>query len=255
MRRKHLLALGALVLAAALAGCGFGFGSSDIPEDQLNENATYEWDTSADATFNLSRSSYATVVNVTNETVEVWQRDPIEGDNPVDLRALKYQYENGTVVNASHGNLSATREGDRTQISVPEPDGKVAYTASRSGKQFSTPVFTEGSHEVILPPGARVGIPLLSQVSPGNWNSTVENDRMTVRWGNLTDGNVNTRYYLERDLLIFGGLALIAVLVGIVGGLYYFRQIRGLEAQREEIDVDIDYDDDDFGDDGPPPGM
>jgi hypothetical protein len=253
MRRKHLLALGALVLAAALAGCGFG--SSDIPEDQLNEEATYDWDTSADATFNISRSSYATVVNVTNETVEVWQRDAIEGDNPVDLRALQYQYENGTVVNASYGNLSATRSGDRTQISVPEASGKVAYTASRSGKQFSTPVFTEGSHEVILPPGARVGIPLLSQANPGNWNSTVENDRMTVRWGNLSDGTINTRYYLERDLLIFAALAIIALLVGTVGGLYYFRQIRGLEAQREEIDIDIDYDDDDFGDDGPPPGM
>ncbi|WP_340099274.1 DUF5803 family protein [Salinibaculum salinum] len=253
MRRKHLLALGALVLAAALAGCGFG--SSEIPEDQLNEQATYDWDTSADATFNISRSSYATVVNVSNETVEVWQRDAIEGDNPVNLRALQYRYENGTVVNASHGNLSATRDGDKTQISVPEAGGKVAYTASRSGKQFSTPVFIEGSHEVILPPGARVGIPLLSQVSPGNWNSTVENDRMTVRWGNLSDETINTRYYLERDLLIFAALAIIALLVGTVGGLYYFRQIRGLESQREEIDIDIDYDDDDFGDDGPPPGM
>jgi hypothetical protein len=253
MRRKRLLALGALVLAAALAGCGFG--SSDIPEDQLNEEATYDWDTSADATFNISRSSYATVVNASNETVEVWQRDAIEGDNPVNLRALRYRYENGTVVNASHGNLSATRAGDKTQITVPEAGGKVAYTASRSGKQFSTPVFTEGSHEVILPPGARVGIPLLSQVSPGNWNSTVENNRMTVRWENLSDGSINTRYYLERDLLIFAGLAAIALLVGTVGGLYYFRQIRGLEAQREEIDIDIDYDDDEFGDDGPPPGM
>lgn len=253
MRRKHLLALGALVLAAALAGCGFG--SSDIPDDQLNENATYDWNTSADVTFNISRSSYSTVINVTNETVEVWQRDAIEGDNPVDLRALKYRYENGSVVTASHDNLSATRDGDKTQITVPESSGKVAYTASRIGKQFSTPVFTEGSHEVILPPGTRVGIPLLSQVSPGNWNSTVENNRMTVRWGNLTDGSISTRYYLERDLLIFGGLTIVALVVGTVGGLYYFRQIRGLEAQREEIDVDIDYDDDDFDDDGPPPGM
>jgi hypothetical protein len=253
MRRKRLLALGALVLAATLAGCGFG--ASDIPEDQLNENATYEWDTSANVTFDISRSSYATVVNVTNETVEVWQRDAIEGDNPVNLRSLQYQYENGTVVNATHGNLSATRSGDRTQITVPEPRGKVAYTASRSGKQFRSPVFTQGSHEVILPPGARVGIPLLSQANPGNWNSTVEDDRMTVRWGNLSDGRVNTRYYLERDLLLFAGLAIIALLVGLVGGLYYFRQIRGLEAQREEIDIDIDYDDDEFDNDGPPPGM
>lgn len=249
---RRLLALGALVLAATLAGCGFG--SSEIPEEDLTENATYDWDTSANATFNLSRSSYAVVVNVTNESMEIWQEDALEGEQPVQLRALQYQYPNGTVVNASHANLSASTGQDKTTVEVPTDRGKIGYTASRSGKSFGTPVFAEGSHEILLPPGARVGIPLLSQTSPGNWNSTVENDRMTVRWGNLTDGNARVRYYLQRDLMLFGGLAVVAVLVGGVGALYYTRQIRDLEQRREDIDIDIDYDDDEF-DDGPPPGM
>lgn len=254
MKRKRLLALGALVLAAALAGCGFG--SSEIPEDRLNENATYDWDTSANATFNISRSSYATVLNVTNETVEVWQRDPIEGDTPVRLRALKFRFENGTVVRSNEtGNLTARTSQDRTIIEMPTDSGKVAYTAPRSGKSFSTPVFANGSHEVILPPGARVGIPLLSQVRPGNWNSTVENNRMTIRWENLTSGSISARYYLQRDLLLFAAVAVISILVGIGGALYYLRQIRSLEARREELGIDVDYEDDEFGDDGPPPGM
>jgi hypothetical protein len=253
MRRKRLLALAALFAVVALAGC-LG-GTSEIDADRLNENATYDWNTSANATYNISRSSYATVLTVSNESVEVWQRDAIEGETPVRLRALKFRFDNGTVVRANQtSNLTARTGNDRTTIEMPTDSGQVAYTAARSGKSFSTPVFVNGSQEIILPPGARVGLPLLSQVGPGNWNSSVENDRMTVRWGNLTDGTLNTRYYLERDLLIFAAVAVIAILVGGGGGLYYLRQIRSLEAKREDLDIDIDYDDDEF-DDGPPPGM
>lgn len=253
MRRKRLLALVALFAVVALAGC-LG-GSSEIDADRLNENATYDWNTSANATYNISRSSYATVLTVTNQSIEVWQRDAIEGETPVRLRALKFRFANGTVVRSNQtSNFTATTGNDRTTIRMPTDSGQVAYTAPRSGKSFSTPTAVNGSQEVILPPGARVGIPLLSQVGPGNWNSTVESNRMTVRWGNRTDGTLNARYYLERDLLIFAALAIIAILVGGGGGLYYYRQIRTLEAQREDIGIDIDYDDDEFDDD-PPPGM
>ena len=253
MRRKHLLALGALFAVVVLAGC-LG-GSSEISQDRLNEQATYDWNTSADATYNISRSSYATVLTVTNESVEVWQRDAIEGETPVRLRALRFRFDNGTVVRSNETeNLTARTGNDRTTIEMPTDSGQVAYTAPRSGKSFSTPVVVNGSQEIILPPGARVGIPLLSQVGPGNSNTSVENNRMTVRWENETDGTLSTRYYLERDLLIFAALAVIAILVGGGGGLYYYRQIQTLEAQRDELGIDIDYDDDEFDDD-PPPGM
>jgi len=251
MNRRHVFALGALLVLAVLAGC---FGSSELPEDDLNEEASYDWNTSANATFNLSRSSYAVVVTVPNESIEVWGEDAIEGDTPVQLRALKFRYPNGTVVNASHDNLSASSDGDRTTIEMPTDEGQVAYTASRSGKSFSTPVVVNGSHEVILPSGARVGIPLLSQTNPGDMESSVSDNRQTLRWEELTDETVSVRYYLQRDLLLFGGLGAIGLLLAIGGSIYYLRQIRTLEQQREEIGLDVDYDDDEF-DDGPPPGM
>lgn len=256
MNRRHVLALGALLAAVLLAGCGLG-GPSDIPEDDLSENATYDWQVNATATFDMSRSSYAAVVNVTNSTeLEVWRRDPIEGDNPVNLRALQFRYRNGTVVNATEGNLSATRAGDNTVIRLPTDEGLVGYTASRSNKQFGTPAFLEGSYEFVLPPGARIGIPLLSQAGPGGWSSAVEDNRMTVRWADVTGGAVTVRYYLERDILIFGSLAAIMIVVGVFGTLYYRRQLQTLEEKRKGLGLDVETgEDDDFGDDGPPPGM
>lgn len=254
-RRRRLLAIAALVLAASVAGCGLG--SNEIDEDKLSEDATYEWNTSANATFNVTRSSYAVILNVTNESMEVWQRDALEGEQPVQLRSLKYRYPNGTVIDGSNDNLTATKETDQTTIEMPSARGQVAYTASRMGKTFGTPTVTNGSQEVILPPGARANIPLLSQVRPGNANKSVEDDRMTVRWGNLSKGekSINVRYYLERDLLLFGGLGGIALLVGIAGFLYYRRQVQDMESRLDELGIDVDYDDDDFDDEGPPPGM
>jgi hypothetical protein len=251
MTRRRILALAALLVFVALAGC---FGSSELPEDELTENASYDWNTSANATFNISRSSYTAVVAVPNESIEVWRTDTIEGETPVQLRALQYRYPNGTVVNASHENLSASTDGDRTTIEMPADEGKVAYTASRSGKSFATPVFVNGSHEVILPSGARVGIPLLSQSSPGDMETSVQDNRQTLRWEGLTDQTISVRYYLQRDLLLFGGLGAVGLLLAIGGSIYYIRQIRTLEKQREDIGPDIDYDDDEFDDD-PPPGM
>lgn len=255
MNRRHGLALGALLAVVLLAGCGLG--PSEIPEDELSQNATYDWDVNATATFDISRSSYAAIVNVSNSTeLEVWRRDPIEGDNPVNLRALQFRYRNGTVVNASHANLTATRDGDQTVIGLPADEGLVGYTASRADKQFGTPAFVDGAYEFVLPPGARIGIPLLSQAGPGGWRSTVEDNRMTVRWDNVTSGAVSVRYYLERDILIFGSVAAILLVAGVVGTLYYRRQLQTLEGKRKELGLDVEEeDDDDFGNDGPPPGM
>jgi predicted small lipoprotein YifL len=254
MNRRHLLALGALAAVVALAGCGFG--PSEIPEDELTENATYDWDVDAKATFDLSRSSYSTVVNITNSSqLEVWQRGAIEGDMPVSLRSLQFRYRNGTVVNATHANLTATRQQERTVIDLPDDEGLVGYTASRGNKQFGTPAFVEGSYEFVLPPGTRIGLPLLSDASPGGWETTVEDNRQTVRWDEVTRGAVSVRFYLQRDILIFGSLFAIVVVGGVIGSIYYIRQIRQLEDQREELGLDVETEDDDIGNDGPPPGM
>ena len=251
MNRRTLAGL-ALVAALLLAGCS---GASEIPEEDLTGEASYDWETDTAVTFNLSRSSYTTVVAVQNQTnLTVWERDELGSESPVDLEALRFRFENGTVVNATHGSLSATRTQDNTVVSLPAETGAVAYTAGRTGKRFSSPAFIEGSYAVVLPSSARVGVPLLSQASPGGRSTSVSDGRMTVRWNDLSDGALSVRYYLQRDLLLFGGLVAVVVLVGGGGAVYYLREIRTLEAQREELGVDIDYDDDP-GDDGPPPGM
>jgi len=142
-------------------------------------------------------------------------------------------------------------------VTLPQAGGQLGFTANRpKAKEFSTPTFVDGSHsvEVTLPPGARVGVPLLSQVRPGASDKRVEDNRMTVRW-NDTGSSIHLRFYLARDLLIFGGIAGVLALVGIGGAVYYFRQIKVLERRREEIAPDVDTEDDDLDDGGPPPGM
>jgi hypothetical protein len=250
--RRRLLVLGAFLAVLAMAGC---FGPAEIPEDQLNENATYDWDADADAAYDLSRSSYTAVFDLKNQsTLRVYDRDALGVETPVDLRGLRFRFQNGTVVNASHANLSAALQQRRTEISVPAADGRVGYTAARSGKQFSTPVVVPGRQQVTMRPGARVGLPLLSQVQPGNYTTSVTDNQMTITWGNVTDTTLRVQFYLQRDVLLFSVLLLIAVTIGGGGLIYYLRQIRQLESQREEIGLDVDTEDDDL-DDGPPPGM
>jgi nitrate reductase gamma subunit len=56
---------------------------------------------------------------------------------------------------------------------------------------------------------------------------------------------VSVRYYLQRDLYIFGGLLGLIIVVGIGGLLYRRRQIERLRKQRTEMGLDVDTDDDD----------
>lgn len=250
--RRRLLAVGALALLGVLAGC---FGPAEIPEDDLTGNASYDWDANASGAYDLSRSSYETVYNVTNRsTIAVNDRDALGTESPIRIRLLQFRFRNGTVVNATHGNLSATLAQRRTTIDLPARDGEVAFTASRSGKQFSIPVAVPGPQEIRLPPGARVGVPILSQVSPGEYETTVDDGRMTVRWANESDGTLTVHYYLQRDLLLFSLLVVVGTTLGVGGSVYYLRQIRRLKRRREEFGVDAEYDDDPR-DRGPPPGM
>ncbi|MFT4921464.1 MAG: hypothetical protein ACI8XM_000661 [Haloarculaceae archaeon] len=250
MNRRVLAAL-ALLGVLALAGC---LGPSSIPEGELTENATYDWETNATTTFNLSRNSYATLVNVTNETtLSVNERDALGTDSPVQVSALKFRFRNGTIVNASHANLSAQTTQDSTVISLPARNGTVAYTDTRRGKSFGSPAFVTGSYEIVLVPNTRIGIPLLSQGRPGGYSTRIsDSGRQVVRWANVTRGAVNVQYYLQRDLLIFGTLFLGGLAIAVGGTVYYVRKIRRLERQREDLGDEVEFEDEDGG---PPPGM
>jgi len=253
---RRVLAVTALAVLVFLAGCS-ALGGDSIDEDDLLENRTYDWDTNATATYDLSISSdaYTAVVSVGNQSeLTVYQSTAFRGDQSIGIESLQFQFQNGTVVNATHANLTADRDSDETTLSLPARNGTVAWTSGRDGKQWSTPAFVEGSYRVELPESARVGIPFLSQTSPGPDRSTLEDDQMTLYWDEI-DSSVSVRYYLVLDLYIFGSIALIAALLGVGGTVYYLREIRAAREKREDVGLDVEYDDDDVGDDGPPPGM
>lgn len=251
--RRRTLAVGGLIALLLLGGC---LGPTQIPEEDLNDEQTYDWESDTTVTVDLSRSSYTTVVNVSNSTtLSVFERDALGTEAPVRLSALQFRYPNGTVVNATHPDLGASVATKETEISLPAAAGQVGYRAERTGKDYATPAFVNGSYSVVLPPNSRIGVPLLSAATPGGYTTTVREDgRMVVRWDAVEDGTVSVRYYLQRDLWLFGGLIAIALSIGLGGLVYYLRQIRKLEAKREELGLDVDYEDDPT-DRGPPPGM
>jgi hypothetical protein len=259
MNRRLVVAVGLLALLVGTAGCTSLLGSGGPSEEDLSENATYDWDTNATATYNVSRSQYTTVITVENRShLVVYRTDELGTDEPLEPRALQFRFPNGTVVRADHPGLDAQNEGQRTNLTLPQAGGQVAFSSSRpNAKRFAIPVFIEQPHsaEVIMPPRARVGIPLLSKVNPGQYSTDVENNRMTVHWERVERGPMVVRYYLARDILIFGSIAALLSVAGVVGALYYYRQIKQLEKQREEVGLDVETEDDDLDDGGPPPGM
>jgi len=255
MRRRGLV-LGAVLVLAALSGCTTLLGPGEPDPAQLNESADYTWDTSVNASITVEKNSFAGVYSVENRSeIEVYRSDALGQESHLEISALQYRYPNGTVVNASSSALSVDQTRERTIIDVPnESAGYVAFTAPRQGKLFTTPVFVEGPTNLTLPPGARVGVPLLSQVSPPADDRSVTDNRMTLTYENVTSQSLSVRYYLQRDLLIFGSIFGGAIVIGIGGTVYYWRQIQALKRRREETAIDIDTEGDDFGDDGPPPG-
>ena len=254
---RRTLAVAGLAVFVFLSGCSV-FGGGEIDEEDLLGEQEYNWDENATASYDLSvsSSSYTGVVSVGNQsTLTLYRSTAFQGDQAVSVEALQFRFQNGTVVNATHPGLTATERSDETELGLPERNGTVAWTASRSGKQWSTPVYVDDSHQVQLPNSTRVGIPFLSQTSPSADRSTVEDDQMILFWEDPDSSSLSVRYYLVRDLYIFGSIGILSLVLGVGGTIYYLREIRDAQRKREAVGLDIDYDDDDFGDDGPPPGM
>jgi hypothetical protein len=231
------------------------FGSGEISEDRISQNATYEWDTSADVTLNVTSGEYHAIYDFSNRSqLDVHQVESLGEEQPVEVAAVQFRYPNGTVVKLDQGHVE--KKNSKTVITPPADTGKLAYTASHRGKSFTQPVYVEGSYEVVLPPGMRVGNFLLSQVRPDadRTELVAETGRVHIHWAEVTTDSIVVRYYLARDLTIFAGLIAVGVVVAILGLAYYRLQIRQLEREREEMGLDVDTSGDEF-DRGPPPGM
>jgi hypothetical protein len=271
---RRLLAALALVVLLGLAGCSTIFGSDAADRAALSEDATYEFDTDRDAYIEINSDNYTAVYNVSarkgddeDPTIQLYTTDALSVEQPLELRALKFRHPNGTVDRFVDGNATrvyengTTEEIDalrvetsrkRTTVHLPADEGKLAFTTPKDGKEVTIRTVVSGSYEVVLPPDTDASLPLLSQVGPSNDGRQVEGDRVHLTWEELDSDVLVVRWYLDRDVWLFGGLATVALVVGVVGGVYYYLQIREARRRREEEGIDVDYDDDR---EGPPPGM
>jgi hypothetical protein len=254
-RTRLLLGAAAVALLVAGAGCTALFGSGNISDEQLDREPAepYAWnETETDVTIWVEGGTYRAIYDLDDtERLELFRRE-FRNKAAVDVRAVRFRYPNGTVVNGSQ--LTVDKRDSKTVIEVPDPNGSLAYTAGATPKRFSVPNYMAGSYEVILPEHRRSNVPLFGDVSPGNYERRVEDDnRQHVVWDREVNGGISVRYYLQRDIRLFAALALVATAIGGAGALYKRREIKGLQQLRREYGLDVD-DDDEF-DDGPPPGM
>jgi len=261
MHRRHLALLGLFALVA-LSGCTGLFGPEPVAQEQLNENASYDWDSETEVAITLDTRSYQSVYSLPdNSSFTINDRDGLGRERSVEISALRFRYDNGTLITPANSTLSANQTGQATVIDLPEnASGQLAYTAPRRGKSFSTPVHLPGAtYSVTLPPASRVGVPLLSNVNPGGYETSVNEtaNTQTITWPEpVTAGGISLSYYLQRDLLIFGGLFLAGVVIGTIGTVHYWRQLQEVRKRRKEAGIDLEEEeDDDLRDDGPPPGM
>lgn len=263
-RAKRRAVLGLLVLIA-LSGCTSLLTGGSISDERLDRTppeGEYDWNASADAQITLyANTTFAGVYNATGSEIELFRRDGFGGRNPLSVESVRYRYPNGTVINgttlAERGDVDRSRESVTIQFPQGDVAGdEVAFTGESSPKRFAVPAFVEGDYEIVLPPGRRIGLPVFGRVAPPA--STISEpdaaDRVHVRIEDVESDGVVAQFYLPRDLRILTAVLLIAGVVAGGGVFYYVRQIRQLQAEREEMGLDVDTDDDDFGRD-PPPGM
>jgi len=278
-----------LALLTLSAGCSTVFGPEPVQDSDLTGDASYAWNASAevDGYVDVDRNEYTAIYRVANRTtgtrapgerptIELYGRDALGTDEPMQVRDVVFRYPNGTILEfretggevrlvrvSPDGSvepaddpdaLEVTRTRKRTVVHLPANDtGRLAVTAPKNGKGVSTPTFVHGDYEMVLPESARVGVPLLAQVRPGGSETTVDDGRVHIHWSDVRAPAINVRYYLQRDLLLFGALAGGMAIAGMIGAGYYLLQIRETVRRREEVGLDVEVPDDDS--DGPPPGM
>lgn len=266
-------ALIALVLLILLAGCTTILGPDPADPEALSTEATYTYDSDTDAFIVIDREQYTAVYNVSarvtgDETSMTFHRtDMLTIERPLELEALQFRYPNGTMVKYIDGNPTKVYEDgsteqvdtfevdttrQRTIVELPADEGQIAFTTPKTGKQIMVHTPVHGSYQVALPPNTDAAIPLLSQVQPSNDDRSAEGDRVHLHWDEITTDVLVIRWYLDRDLWLFGGLAGGLTILGIGGVIYYYRQIQRAQERREQYGFDVDQDDDR---DPPPPGM
>ncbi|MFB6134869.1 MAG: DUF5803 family protein [Halanaeroarchaeum sp.] len=234
---RRLLAIVGLIGLLVLAGCT----GSAIDQQALSESATYDWNTSEAVTVTVHEERYQFVYTLTNDsTVRLSVHDQLAGTQPVSISAVKFRYENGTIVTARALRVEVVDQ--RTVVTLPATEGQFAYTARSGTRSLTVPVVTERSHEVILPPGMRISFPIFGTVDPGGYETELRNDRVHLTWSSVQADRIVVDYYAARDLLLYGGLVGVLLVVALLGVAYYRLQIRRLAERRSQAGLDFDED-------------
>lgn len=248
---KRRLAIVCLLVLSVSAGCmtpsdvgsnldlGLGLG------EQADQNTTYDWNTSANATLTLESNQYHSVYELEKKQLKLYTHGIFGSERSLNVRAVKYRYPNGTIITTDNSDLSVDKSNDQTVLKAPSGDGKIAFTTDKRPKTLSMPVFLETknpSYEIILPQNMSVDIPVVSSVKPGGYETTTEDGRVHIVWKSLEANSIAIRYYLTRDLYIFGAVLGLGLIGGLIGVGYYLFQIRRLKRLRKQIEIEGDID-------------
>lgn len=230
---RLLFAVGVLALITVTAGCS-ALGPGDVDQEKLTEDIEYDWDTDANSTIEIRKNEYQAVYQIYNQSeITIFRFHRFNNQRPIDPRGVKFRHPNGTIVGPEAMSFDKTRSG--TTISLPGNHGQLGLVGPKQGKRVRIPVVVDGSHEVILPPDRDVKYFLLGRVSPSGYERTLEGDQLHLRWESVDNDRIIVRYYLTRDLYLFGGVVAIS-LIALIGGLAYFwMQLRDLQTHREEV--------------------
>ncbi|MFB6070276.1 MAG: DUF5803 family protein [Halanaeroarchaeum sp.] len=232
---RRALAVVALGLLIVLAGCTGGV----VQEEALAEDATYDWNTTAAVTVNATGTQYQYVYTVENRSeIRLSTHSQITGTTPIPISAVQFRYPNGTVVGS--GAIDVAERASKTVVTFPARNGTFAYTAESGPRSLRVPVVTTRSHEVILPPGMRIALPIVGGATPPGYETDVRDDRVHLTWESVETNTIAIDYYYQRDILLFGALLLGLVVIAGVGLAYYWRAIGRLAAQRERAGLERD---------------
>jgi len=258
VNRRLVLATVAVSLLVLTAGCAMIFGGID--DETLDEDQEYddlkEFDSNVTIEIEdgsiISGSEYRAVYDLNGTEELTLYRSTFYTEVALDIRAVRYWYPNGTELTGSEIHVDQGRSS--TEVRVPDGNGTLAWTGDGDRRSFSIEPFVHGSYTVILPEGQRTTNFLFGSANPSGYDREVIDDREHLTWDHV-DSTVGLQFYSARNIPIFVGAVFVVVTLGGVGILYYRRQVKQLEAQREEMGLDVEIEDDDDDRKGPPPGM
>ncbi|ELY44474.1 DUF5803 family protein [Natronorubrum sulfidifaciens] len=256
MNRRLVLAVLAVGLLVGAAGCTALF--SGISDEELDREQEYDdlRESDADVAIDIeggsiiSNGEFRAVYDLEDTEELSLYRSNIYSDRALDIHSVRYWHPNGTEMTGSE--LDIEQSDTSTDVRVPDGNGTLAFSGDAGRKTFTLPAYMEGSYEVTIPEDHRTSNFLFGSVNPSGYDREIVDSHERLTWEDV-DSTISLRYYLDRDIPLFIGLVATVVVIGGAGAAYYYRQVKRLRKQREELGLDVELEDD--SDDGPPPGM